>query len=286
MMHKTAMALAIGISVFASARVQATVITVGSSKDNTIYKANPNYSLGAGPGMFVGANNAGASGNHRALIAFDLSAIPKNAVVTDVQLKLVLAQVAGTGGTGVGGDMTTREITIQRLLTDWGEGSSGQGAGVSGSANLFDPGDDDATWNSAKHSVTNPTPPSVPWSTPVNTPGGLFADAISSSAWVNNPGNTQLNNVPFFWNATPTLLADVQGWVQNPGSNFGWIVRGVDESAAQSYRAFWTKEAGDSAKVPMLEVTFTTVPEPMSIGLAAMGILLATCLVRRSGRRL
>jgi hypothetical protein len=44
------------------------------------------------------------------------------------------------------------------------------------------------------------------------------------------------------------MVADVQSWLNSPGSNFGWLVLG-DESVAGSAKRFDTRE---SASPPVL----------------------------------
>ena len=72
------------------------VLVTGSSKDNTLYESTAgNLSNGAGVGMFVGATDNGSI--RRALIAFDLSAIPSGAVVTEVALTLHMSRTVSGG---------------------------------------------------------------------------------------------------------------------------------------------------------------------------------------------
>jgi hypothetical protein len=97
-----------------------------------------------------------------------------------------------------------------------------------------------ATWS---HQFYN----TVPWA----NPGGDFAATASSTAMV-GPGT----NTTFTWNSTQALVNDVQAWLNNPSSNFGWLLLG-DESAAGSGRIFYTREATSSTVWPSLVVTYT-----------------------------
>ncbi len=45
---------------------------------------------------------------------------------------------------------------------------------------------------------------------------------------------------PYTW-SSPQLVADVQSWVDNAGSNFGWFVVG-NESASQTVMKFGSKK--------------------------------------------
>ena len=49
------------------------------------------------------------------------------------------------------------------------------------------------------------------------------------------------------------MVADVQSWLDNPASNFGWLVLG-DETAIATAKRFDTRE---SASPPMLTIEFT-----------------------------
>ena len=87
----------------------------------------------------------------RGLIAFDVSAIPSNATVTVVSLKLRIGQLAGSGGGSEGGGFQNPEIGLHKMLVDWGEARTGEsesqdlnGIGQGGPALAGD-----ATWRRA-----------------------------------------------------------------------------------------------------------------------------------------
>jgi hypothetical protein len=263
--------IAIGILALHASSSWATTITIGSSKDTTIFQNNVNNSAGAGNGLFAGTN--GASSPRRALIAFDIADnVPSGAIIDSVQLTLVLGQVAGSGGGGGGGGTTTSTIDLHRLSADWGEGISqkqtpptdsigGQGQGAPAS-------DGDATWNARFYSVVTPTL----WA----TPGGDFVAQVSASAAVGttlNAGST--------WGSTPALVSDVQSWLNSPASNFGWALVNEDEVSLQTFRAFYSHDAATAAFHPQLQITFETVPEPTGILLSVLATPLALGLRKR-----
>src|SRR5439155_18253392 len=62
-------------------------------------------------------------------------------------------------------------------------------------------------------------------------------------------------NTPYVWGASPAMVADVQAWLDNPSSNFGWLLLG-DESTAGTARVFNTREAQSQGAWPSLVVTF------------------------------
>src|SRR5262245_63981385 len=79
------------------ATARADTITIGASKDATIYGGFVNNSNGAGPGVFAGTD--GTPNRLRSLVAFDVAAnVPSGAAITSVQLTLTLGMVAGSGG--------------------------------------------------------------------------------------------------------------------------------------------------------------------------------------------
>ena len=75
-------------------------------------------------------------------------------------------------------------------------------------------------------------------------------------------------NTTYAWSGSG-LLADVQSWVSNPASNFGWVIRG-NEITAGSAQRFNTRE--NSSNPPQLTVTYqvpcatpTPTPAPLTI---------------------
>jgi hypothetical protein len=219
-------------------------ITIGASKDTTIYQNNVNNSSGGGNGLFAGAN--GMASPRRGLIAFDIvDNVPTGATITDVQLTLFLGQVGGSGGGGSGGTAT---IDLHRMLADWGEGTAQKqtppndsfvGLGQGASANVGD-----ATWNARFFSTTL-------W----NSPGGDFASAASATASV----GTMLNTATV-WGSTASLVSDVRKWLATQSVNFGWALVNADETTAMTFRAFYTRDAATAALHPQLQITYTEAP--------------------------
>ena len=67
------------------------------------------------------------------------------------------------------------------------------------------------------------------------------------------------------------MIADVQAWLDSPGSNFGWIMIG-DESTDTTARQFPSREFGNASFRPMLTIEFTggaaptPTPPPTCVG--------------------
>ena len=255
---------------------RADVITLPASKDASIVKGNPDNSNGGGPCFFSGTD--GNSSPHRALIAFDLSSIPPGSTITNVQLTLTLAQVAGSGGGGGGMIAHTATIGLYPLTRNWGEGtveSDAFGIGGTGQGDTANPGD--STWNAAFFQQTL-------W----NSPGGDHASSASVSLFMNNNSAGTVYTYP----STSQLVTDVQGWLDHPATNFGWELINVDETSQRTFFAFFSREwhtfaGGNASQEPVLQVTFTPpvqVPVPLSASLGAfvgLTLLCSRALLRR-----
>src|SRR5205085_220999 len=84
-----------------------------------------------------------------------------------------------------------------------------------------------------------------------NTPGGDFSNTVSASTTVTTVNTT------YDWSSNG-LVADVQGWVNNPATNLGWIIRGNEVTAGKTQRFNSKQNASNS---PVLTVTYV-VPTP------------------------
>jgi len=204
------------------------------AKDATLVE-DPSGALanGSGDSVFAGRINAVARSIRRALLAFDVAAVvPAGSTVTGVTLRLNLASTSA-------GPVPVR---LQRVLAEWGEGASVSGGGGGAPAT---PGD--ATW---LHRFF----PDRFWM----QPGGDFDAGLRADTQVDQPG-------PYFWGSTPAMVADVQSWLDQPESAFGWILLG-DESRPQTVKRFDSREAPDEANRPLLEVDYVPPCEPDPAG--------------------
>ncbi len=250
-----------------AATARADVVTLGAARDNAIVNgANQSNSNGGGPAFFAGTD--GNNAVHRALLAFDFSSIPAGSTITNVQLTLTLGQVASGGP-------ASATISLYSLTQNWGEGTAGStAAGITGTGQGFTPGTGDATWNASSYSATTP----ALWT----TAGGDHAAAASATLLL----GTNVLNTSFTWLSTAQLVADVQGWLNSPATNFGWELINANEVTARSIYGFYSREwsnahfGGSAAQTPSLQVTYTPAPEPTSVALLAAALL--GCLTRRS----
>ncbi len=201
--------------------------SIPASKDNTlIFNMMGLLSNGAGQHFFAGATGTGAV--RRGVIAFDVAgAIPAGSTITSATLKLNMSRTHFTSG--------PETIRLRRLTSNWGEGTSvgmmGEGGGAGSTAG-------DATWI---HTFFN----NAFWT----TAGGDFSAVTSASAVVGNPG-------AYSWGSTAEMVADVQGWLDNPASNFGWILIG-NEAGISTAKRFDSKDNLLPAVHPELVVEFT-----------------------------
>lgn len=233
----------------------ATVITLAPSRDITLYESSSGtISNGSGTAMFTGRNSQTSDSIRRAVIAFDIAGqIPAGSTVNSVTL--TLSNSAANAGDAV--------VELRRLIEDWGEGTSaatgGQGSGAPAA-----PGD--ATWLHAFY-------PSVTWS----QPGGVFDSDVSSSVTVGAAGL-------YTWHSTARLIADVQAFVNQPNTNFGWLLLG-DEATPSSAKRFSTHEETDPSLRPLLTVEYTSSPEPASLVLLLLGGITIVSSRRTNARR-
>jgi hypothetical protein len=176
--------------------------------------------------MFAG--RAGANAGYairRAVLAFDFAGvIPPGATVQNADLQLYMFQT-------IVGPM---DLGLHALTGDWGEGSS-VAPGLGGGGGLSTNGD--ATWIHRSY-------PSSNWA----SAGGDFVPTASATRTVDTIG-------PYTWSSTAQLVADIQGWVDSPSTNFGWILIG-DEQQFPSAKAFHTREHATPSLQPMLTVTW------------------------------
>ena len=91
-----------------------------------------------------------------------------------------------------------------------------------------------------------------------NTQPGIGASSGSAPVSGSNP---------VVWNSNAAMVADVQGWIDNPGSNNGWMVIG-DEVNPTTARRFGSSEGGS---FPQLVIDFTPTGDTEACCDAATG---------------
>lgn len=203
-----------------------TTVNITLAKDNTLYEdVNGQTSNGAGQYFFTGMT--AQSSKRRGLIKFDLSSIPKCAIITSVTLKLHMSKTI-TGN---------RTVELRRLSESWGESTSSPG-GEEGFGAAAEPGD--ATWVHRFFDTEN-------W----GRDGGVFSTTSSASLTIGGVGF-------YTWGSTAQMVSDVQGWTDDSTSNYGWLLLG-DESATATAKRFDTHENQTAANRPVLTVTYKLI---------------------------
>lgn len=213
----------------------ADVANLGARKDNTIYSESGALSNGMGRRIFTGKTLGRRSSDlRRALLDFDIAAgIPAGATINSATITLTVTKTRS--GSPI--------CNFHRLTSDWGEGAS-NASGPEGRGTTAQPGD--ATW-------TRSFSPATTWT----TDGGEFNLTDSASTAVGGQGS--LNN----WTSAQ-LAADVQDMLDNPGSNFGWILIGA-ESTPGSAKRFASLQSPTVANRPLLVVDFTPPVTPFTV---------------------
>ena len=118
---------------------------------------------------------------------------------------------------------------LWRILQPWSEGG--------------------VTWNSRL--------PNTLWEEPGVTGAGDSVAQASSTTFVAGVKGS------YTFASSPGIVADVQGWVNDPGTNDGWLLISENELTPKTARRFATRE--DAVNAPVLTVVFT-IPPPSILG--------------------
>jgi hypothetical protein len=205
-------------------RAGAETMVLRPDRDNTLFEdASGNLSNGAGRFLFVGLTQA--FGVRRALLHFDVAgALPEGSVIHSVTLTVGVNR----------SQPASIPVRIHRVTADWGAGAS-DASDPEGQGGIAATGD--ATW---LHRFF----PDQLWS----TVGGDFDPTASASRSI-------MGNADYPWSSTPALAADVQGWLDDPASNFGWILIG-QETGGRNAKRMLSQDSG-SGRRPQLTIEFT-----------------------------
>ncbi|HUS37709.1 MAG TPA: DNRLRE domain-containing protein [Verrucomicrobiae bacterium] len=234
------------VSVFA----RGATLVVPASEDTTLFELNPTFNLGTallGAGAIKEPSpDTGAPARMRALLRFDLSEIPAGSTITSAQVTVTVVRVPFAI------DPPASAFELHRLLRSWSEGT--KGGAIAGTG--------EATWIA-------PKAPSPTWAVPGAGDNTDASPTISSSVTIEGLG-------AYTFASTPALTADVQNWLNNPASNFGWMMRSVAENLQQSARRFANRESGSNT--PTLTIGYNLPPPELRIlqfELRAQGMFLA-----------
>jgi len=218
---------------FCTLRASAASFVFVPSADTSLIEIAPNNNNGAQAWLLAGKIQNDVYRN-RALIKFDFTSLPTNAIVLSVALNLEVTRVP---------DEPPADSTfgLRRMLRPWGEGNKFADPGAfppepPGQGRPATAGE--ATWLYAFY-------PTNAWAIPGGAEGLDYSGIESSFQFIGGLGT-------YRFESTPELVGDVQHWVNDSASNFGWVLLSNDEITILTARRFASRENLDAP--PHLEV--------------------------------
>jgi hypothetical protein len=202
-------------------------VTLTPVADTTLFETTPDFNMGASS-LAVGSTAHGLGA--RALLRFDVSAIPSNATITSVTLSFSVFRTPLSGG-------QPSLFGVHRFLKPWVEGT---GSGNAGSPAAMG----ETTWRSQFQSVAL-------WSQPGTQADADYMAAPGSTVSVSDMGG-------YTFATTPELVGDVQAWVSGTATNHGWIMISAQEDTPETARRIYSRE--DPSPPPQLQIEYTTQP--------------------------
>jgi hypothetical protein len=246
-LRSLAIAALLGVGLAASEPGFGATITLEPIKDNTLIEsADGSLSNGAGPALFAGRTGQSSNSIRRAVLAFDVMGnLPAGSVIESVSLVLHRT----------GGPELPEVLSLYRLSSDWGEGSSSFDGGSGAPSTRGD-----ATWIHTFYDPDDPTDPDDRWS----LAGGDFEVAPSASVFA-------VLGDEFRW-ASSGMVSDVEAWLDGSAHNYGWILRG-DESQSSTSVKLASREYEILDYRPRLTIDYSIIPEPATSLLVACGLV-------------
>ncbi|HRI84590.1 MAG TPA: DNRLRE domain-containing protein [Ignavibacteria bacterium] len=207
----------------ASNVVSQTTVNITLCNDNTLYE-DPTGETSNGSGQYFFTGTTVSEQIRRGLIKFYVKKdIPQCAVITNVSLRLHMSRT-------ISGD---KNVELRNVEKDWGASFS-DAPGEEGFGTQAESGD--ATW---LHTFYN----TETWT----NPGGDFSANPSAVIPVGGVGF-------YTWNS-PQMIQDVQSWLNDPQTNYGWMLYGTEDEAATAKR-FDSRENDSVSFRPVLTVTY------------------------------
>ncbi|HEY2415962.1 MAG TPA: Ig-like domain-containing protein [Pirellulaceae bacterium] len=204
-----------------------TSIALTPIADNTIFQTPAGNSDALGD-LFAGETERGF-GARRALLKFDVAgSLPAGAHIDSATLQLHVNKDLGTSSS----------FGVHLLKADWGEGTS----------DALDPGGEgstattnDATWTARFFGAS----PAENWT----AAGGDFSSAASAT--------TNVGGINSYQWTSAQLAADVQGWLNAPGTQFGWLLKVESEVTGGTAQRFDSRESTTASFRPMLTINYS-----------------------------
>lgn len=210
----------------AALQARAETVTLKPVADTSLFENSPDNNLGR---AWLAAGTIKTGKKSRALIRFDLSSVPANAVVTSATFTLRVVKLPSSGPSST--------FELHRVLKSWEEGTKGvmaPGQGAPAGAN-------EATWKAR-------STPGQLWTVPGGSSPNDFSATVSAA-------HQLAGTAIYTFTSTPELVADVQAWLATPEANFGWILMSKSEGVVKTARRIGNRE--DAANTPTLVVEYT-----------------------------
>lgn len=215
-------------------RPSALAPALAASADTFINSYVPDNNNGTSLSVYLGEN--GQKGLMRTLVRFQVPAAWQGHVT--VTRAVLTMTTRGTGATETT-PPTPATASLQAITVPWTEGPGfgdgptsntvGQACGTSG-----------ATWNQPDCAG------GTPWT------GGTVSSTVSGTASVPDALEAAVT-----WDSSTAgnagMVADVQAWIDTPGTNQGWRISSSTEGSAGEAQRFYSREA--AGKGPVLTIT-------------------------------
>jgi hypothetical protein len=196
-------------------------------EDTALRSSAPDNNFGAVNPLPLGVSTFGTSRN-RMLLKFDVSGIPANATITSATVRVTVVMDPNPAA----------NFSLHRVLKDWTEGNKTGTTSFGAAATSGE-----ATWNSRMHLI-------APWAAGGGLSGTDFAATASATT------NLSAGTKDF---TSAELISDVQSWLENPGTNYGWILIATGEPN-NTGKQIASRE--DSINRPVLVVGYSTPVAP------------------------
>jgi len=213
---------------------RAEFVILTSVADTTLIETEPGNNLGGA--AIVDSGTTQNFTRNRGLFRFDFTGqIPPGSRITKADF---VVEVTGQPKEG----QNASSFGLHRVLKPWGEGDKTSpdpihpGLGAAATAG-------EATWTHRFAFTTNL------WAVPGGAATNDYVPEPSAESFVYGLGDS-----PYTFVSTPRLVADVQAWVDDPATNFGWMLICQSEEVNFTARRFASRE--DAGREPDLVIEY------------------------------
>jgi len=219
---------------FHACLVRSESVTLTSVADTTLIETEPGNNLGGA--VIVNSGTTQNFTRNRGLFRFDFTGqIPPGSRITKADF---VVEVTGEPKE----EQNASSFGLHRVLKPWGEGDKTSpdpihpGLGAAATAG-------EATWIHRFAFTTNL------WAVPGGAATNDYVPELSAETFVYGLGDS-----PYTFVSTPRLVADVQAWVDDPATNFGWMLICQSEEVNFTARRFASRE--DAGREPDLVIEY------------------------------